>query len=178
MRKSLLIISGIGLLLLTMCEPGIQGPGRPQVPELEPGLFTASMDLGSVYLAKASETNSENAVNIVEDFTRAPVSGDLEGAFEGSISTTLNPDSRDGYHRGTGLLKLANEIVFEVEISGMTVDAKDSGYLTGSDRSNRYKIDARYSEENGSHRGGFKRPLTVEGNISELRYRERKRGLR
>lgn len=172
MRTITLLLTGACLMLLTMCESNINGPVRRPAAELQPGPFTASMDIGSYYLAKMDEMNSGSLVEVIEQFSKVPVSGDLEGVFEGSIHAELKPGTNSGTHAGAGMMKLSNGIIFEVEIAGRTSDLKDSGYLEGYDASKRYQINAQYTEENGSCRGHCNRPLVLTGWVRRIPFND------
>jgi hypothetical protein len=154
MNKLLIILISGAFVFFTMCEqnsPELFDPGT--LGDLEPGQYIATMDLGSNYLEENDNSNSGDAVTIAEKFLDAPVSGDLNGAFDGSIQAELKVVTNSGRHDGSGFIKLSNGMIFEVEMSGNTVDGKDSGYLHGYDTSRRKVISGRYMEINGSCRG-------------------------
>lgn len=170
MRKLSLIIVSVLLTLLTFCESNVNGP-RDQDP-IDPGPVNASLNIGSDFLAESSEDFADGKLIVMENFAEAPVSGDLTGAFEGNISAELGMKTRNGSHKGTGVLDLFNGTKFEVELQGNTVDGKDAGYLIGYDTSNRYRIRAKYMEVNGSSRGDQNRPLLIQGSIEDIQYDE------
>lgn len=166
MKKFFIIPVCASLFLLTMCEQSITGSGDyGKGAEMEPGLYIASMDVGSNYLEENSSSNSGGKVITIEKFGTAPIAGELAGVFEGSICAECDMMT-NGRHKGNGLIGLSNGIVFEVEMSGNTVDGRDSGFLQGFDMEGKYRIEARYTEVNGSCRGDCSRPLKLEAYVS------------
>lgn len=170
MRTYLLLLSGLLLIFLTTCDHGINAPGNPgEILDIDPGPVNAVMNIGKAHITDNHTANLGKKMVTNQQFHGAPVTGDIEGAFDGTITAELTLQPENGYHKGEGRLKLENGLVFEVQMSGNTIDSRDSGYLQGFDQTRSYEIRARYTEEN-SHRGMMSRPLKIEGAIEEVPY--------
>ena len=87
-----------------------------ELPEKE--FVHAVLDLGPDYKVSNSNSAASDEIVLHEEFAKAPIVGDIQGHFTGTITHTLNAKNGNGLNEGTGNITLTDGKVWMVEIEG------------------------------------------------------------
>ncbi len=110
------------LIVLSTCDAPTPPPTKivmeaiEKMPEKE--FVHAVLDLGPDYKVANSNSAASNEIVLHEEFTNAPIVGDIQGHFTGDITHTLNAETGNGLNEGSGYITFSDGTVWLVEIEG------------------------------------------------------------